>query len=353
MAASKRLVFIPEINDKTWLLMTNRVQGTCLRDYSTLTISEDRTYSLKELDVFLNNKGSYSERLPSFSKIPFNDKSFWKEQIEFRNRESGLSGETSITRLQEKFKREIENVFSRRNSAKAFRTLFERWIATFSCVKDKVQFNHWDNDCAVAKFSSATGIGWTSQLLEASRRNGSCKLVSTGNKMTDFSFAAMEVGFGISSKNNLFQDGQTDFIKPDGLGIREDGCFTVIEVKGPSDERDLLGPVLQAACGAAALVAKSRMICRIAKAGGKLRPPYSNAIIPKRQRSIGIHVLTAKHKKRGSLETWSLEIEQSCKMLLAAFVELKYIAFSFVEPDKTEGFTKIVVDKLIQPDTTL
>lgn len=344
MAASKRLVFIPEINDKTWLLMTNVEQGTCLRDYSTSTIVEDRSYSLKELNSFLRNKNAYSERLPTFSKVPFKEIKFWKEQIDFRNEESGLASKIAATRLQEKFKSEYEKDISKQTKS----ALFERWVERFSCIKDKVQFNHWDDDSTEGKFSFHKGIGWTSHLLEVSRRNGSVHFVETGNCLTDFSLAAMEIGFGISSKNNKIQRGKIDFIKPDGLGIRKDGCLTVIEVKGPQDERDLRGPILQAVCGAAAVVAKAGMICKIAKSKGKLRPAFKKASVPEKERSIGIHILTSRHKKGGKVEDWSEDIEEFCKVLLEAFSKLKYIAVSYVEPEQTNGFRKINVDHLVQ-----
>jgi len=347
MASAKQSVFIPSINSKTWLLMTNRIQSTCLRDYSLSKTSEDRTFSLKELNDLLRRKDSYSERLPSFTRVPFNDFLFWREQIEFRNQESGFSGTVEVTRLQEKFKSEWEKAILMKN-VDALKSLIQRWVERLSCVKDKVQFNHWDDDSAETKFSLHKGIGWTSHLLEVSRKDGRQQVISTGNDMTDFSLAAMEIGFGISSKSNLIQQGETDFIKPDGLGIRRDGCFTVIEVKGPQDERDLRGPILQAACGAAAVVAKAKMICKIAKAQGKLRPAFKKVNIPKNEPSIGIHVLTSKHKKSGKVESWSSEIEGFCKVLLGAFSNLKYIAVSYVEPEKTKGFSEIKVDHLVE-----
>ena len=42
MAASKQLVYIPEINDKTWLLMTRVGEGACLRDYTYSPPKETR-----------------------------------------------------------------------------------------------------------------------------------------------------------------------------------------------------------------------------------------------------------------------------------------------------------------------
>lgn len=121
----------------------------------------------------------------------------------------------------------------------------------------------------------------------------------------------------------------------------------MLEIKGPKDEKDLLGPLLQAACGAAAVVAKGKMLCDIAQSPGKLRPAYNNARIPRRA-SIGIHVLTAKDKRTGKLEAWSPQTQQSCETLLHAFSQLEYIAYSFVDPAETNGFQHIDVDHLVK-----
>jgi hypothetical protein len=88
MAASKQLVCIPALNKNTWLLITKRLQGACLRDYSVQPCTEDRTRSVAELEKLLTAKDSFTEKLPAFSKIRFDDYDFWKEQIEFRNAES-------------------------------------------------------------------------------------------------------------------------------------------------------------------------------------------------------------------------------------------------------------------------
>jgi hypothetical protein len=90
MAASKKLVFIPAINKNTWLLMTKRLQGACLRDYTVQPCSEDRTRSVAELETLLSARDSFTEKLPAFSKIRFDNHDFWKEQIQLRNAETGL-----------------------------------------------------------------------------------------------------------------------------------------------------------------------------------------------------------------------------------------------------------------------
>lgn len=120
----------------------------------------------------------------------------------------------------------------------------------------------------------------------------------------------------------------------------------MLEVKGPSDEADLLGPLLQAACGALAVVAKKDVLCQILRNSNGRRPKYGNARVPKK-RSVGIHILTAKHKKKGKLESWSQKHEELCMTVLRAFPQLQYIAYSFIVPDDTNNFTKVTVDRLV------
>lgn len=346
VAASKKLVYLPMVNPTTWLLMTKLKQGTCLRDYSTSPLTPNRTYTLDALEELLAQDGSYSERLPAFSRIPYYDEAFWREQIAFRNAESGLSITVDKRRLQERFKEECKNALAKRSDG-ALRAVFERWVERFQCIKNKQQFNHWDNDLADPKFSERTGIGWTSQLLEASRICGEIHFIPTGCELTEFSLVAMELGLGISSKNNSFRKGYTDFIKPDGLALRRNGYFTVMEVKGPQDESGLIGPLLQATCAALALVAKREMLQQIAKTKGDRRPAFDRAEIPKQRRSLGIHVLSQAGKNGGPREAWTQEAERVCADVIGAFRHLEYIAYSFVTIDEAKEMRRLKTDCLI------
>ena len=70
-------------------------------------------------------------------------------------------------------------------------------------------------------------------MLERCRAAGGPHFVETGDPQLDFSLVSMELNLGISSKSNPFQPGKTDYIKPDGLGVRRAGkAFCVLEVKG-------------------------------------------------------------------------------------------------------------------------
>lgn len=343
MAASKQLVFIPAINKSTWLLMTKRKDGACLRDYSVYPCREDRMRSLTDLEMLLAGDDSYFEKLPAFSKIPFAEHEFWKEQIELRNAESRLVPSVERQRLQNEFKKECKKHLT--DSTK-LRASFERWAKLFVCVKDKAQFNHWDNDSPAGRFPTTKGIGWSSQLLEASRQNGKLRHIPTGCTETEFSLIAMEVGLSISSKNNLFGQG-TDYIIPDGIGLRRSGHFTVVEVKGPKDEKDLVGPLLQATCGAIAVLAKSDMIRRIAKTNGLLRPAASCAEVPKNSRSLGIHIIMQSSPNGGPRVKWTQQVENACTSVITAFSQLKYIAYSFVSERQAQSLTSLSTDYLI------
>jgi len=346
MAASKQLVYIPALNKNTWLLMTKRVQGACLRDYSVKPCTEDRTRSVAELESLLSAKDSFTAKLPAFSKISFDDHDFWKKQIELRNAESELGRIAKRNRLQKEFKAECQPYL---NDPKKLQTLFERWETRFVCVKDKAQFNHWDNDCSANRFPATKGIGWSSQLLEASRHGGKLRLIPTGCAETDFSLIAMEVGLSISSKNNLFGAG-ADFIIPDGIGLRKSGYFTVIEVKGPDDENDLVQPLLQATCATLAVAAKSGMLSQIAESKGLLRPAADRAAVPKKRRSLGIHIIMQSAPSGGPRVKWSSRVESVCTSVIAAFPKLRYIAYSFVSTQQAAALTGLSIDYLITND---
>ena len=346
MAASKQLVYIPSVNPQTWLLITKVMDGACLRDYSASPPLEIRNFTTTELVQMLNEDGTFSECMSSFSKIPHTDVEFWREQIEFRNKESGLTDSPEQRRLLERFKEQCLRAMSQQ-SEEALSSVFQGWTTRFESIKTKDQFNHWDDDSAAAKIDHRTGIGWTSQLLEASRRNGEVQFIPTGNEQTDFSLVAMELGFGISSKDNPFRAGFTDFIKPDGLGLRRLGYFTVLEVKGPQDEKGLIAPMLQATCGALAVVAKKDMLRQIALQAGQLRPAFHLAEVPIQSRSIGIHILTQANDQGGPREPWTDEVETACMAVIKAFKQLQYIAYSFVTTENAKALDELRTDVLI------
>lgn len=349
MGKYKRLVYIEEINSKTWLLLTKAGQSTCLRDYATSPPTKVRSFSADEIEAMLKKAGNFQERIPPFTKVSIEDEDFWRSEIQLRNDESALNGPVETTRLQAIFKEDIKSALASRNE-ETMAAAIHRWKKRFEMVKDKKQFNHWDGDSAISKISATTGLGWTSQLLEESRRGGVLNYLPTGCDETKFSLVAMELSLGISSKANPFPGEGPSYIKPDGLGVRSSGHFTILEVKGPQDEAGLVGPMLQAACGALAVVAKRKMILDIARSAWGLRPACRNARLPKKKRTIGIHVLTQADENGGPREPWTKDVEDACLAILKAFEELKYIAYSFVTRPQAANLTRLDTNYLITVD---
>lgn len=348
MSGSKQLVYIPSLRKHTWLLMSKRVNKVHLREYTDAGVEIIEKMHADRAEELLAQPNVHVEWIDRFSRVRVDSIAFWMEQIRFRNQELDNARETKVHRLQDEFKRQCKP-FIEQQQIQELRGIFREWIRRFDVINDKEQFNHWDNDDASKQHRLDTGIGWTSYLLENSRKGGRIGWISTENQLTDFSLAAMELNLGISSKTNKFNPGKTDYIKPDGLGIRANGFMTVLEIKGPKDEDSLLDPMLQAVCGALAVFAKRAMLCRVARTAGDRRPAYPNARIPKTRPSLGVHVLTAKHDTRGRvrLEPWSNNIEEACATVLDSFHELEYIAYSYVVPDKKNPFAELKIDNLI------
>lgn len=328
--------------------MSKRVNKVHIREYSDSGAEIiEKMHSDRAVEL-LAQPNAYVEWMDRFSRVRVDSIAFWKEQIRFRNQELENAQEDKVRRLQDEFKRQCKP-FIKRQQIQELRGLFREWVKRFDVINDKEQFNHWDNDDASKHNRLDTGIGWTSYLLENSRKDGRIGWIPTKNKLTDFSLAAMELNLGISSKTNKFNPGKRDYIKPDGLGIRANGFMTVLEIKGPKDEDSLLDPMLQAACGALAVYSKRAMLCRVARTAGDRRPAYPNARIPKTRPSLGVHVLTAKHDTRGRtrLEPWSNDIEEACRTVLDAFDQLEYIAYSYVVLDKKNPLATLRIDNLV------
>lgn len=319
-----------------------------LRDYSTGEPEIILKTTVVEMASLLDEPGAYSERVAIFNRVRLTSAEFWCEQIRDRNLELDSVNHEKEHRIQDEFKRQcVPHI--REGRLQELRGVIEQWVRKFDVIQEREQFNHWDNDDTSKHFSLETGLSWQTHLLENCRQGGEVIFIPTGYPDTDFFFAATELHLGISSKVNLINPGYQDRINPDGLGIRRDRFFTIFEVKGPKDETTLLEPMLQGLCGTLAVYAKRKMIQSIARTAGDRRPAFRNALIPKTVPSLGIHVLTAKKDMRGRdrLPEWDTEIERQCRLVLDAFQPLKYIAYSFVEPDIQNPFSSMPVDRLI------
>ncbi|QDU82610.1 hypothetical protein Pla110_43710 [Polystyrenella longa] len=336
-----RLVYIPEINSKTWLLLTKKGNSTCLRDYTKDSVKKIRDYSLEEIEELLSHEENFQEFANYYVRIDVKSHKHWREEIGQRNIESGLASPTKECRLQDKFKDEYRHVKNKR-------VLIKKWISKFSCIKEKVQFNHWDNDSAESKFNAKTGVGWSSQLLENSRKRQKINIIQTKNKNTDFSLISHELSLGVSSFDNKFNLGFSDYIKPDGLAVRKNGYFTVFEIKAPKDSQKIDEALLQALCGALAIYSKRDMITRIARSKkALLRPLVDNAVIPKKKPSLGIHLAMTASEKGKPIKGWSPQIEKLGLEIFDSFDQLEYIAFSFVTKEQAQDIRSLRVNYLI------
>jgi hypothetical protein len=334
-----RFVLIKEICSTSWLVWTVRSGGSCLRDYRTSPAKQHRQYSTKQIENWLENDGNYREDAPYKS---VKDADFWREQQWLRNVESSLQKVTAADRLLNTFKKKMK-VLLNQGDVQELRYEMDRWKRGFDRIVTKKQFNHWDNDDATSKQCLDKGIGWSASMLERSRDGGHSFYISTGEIHLDFALVAMELGLGISSKNNAFQPGKKDFIKPDGLGLRRDGTFCIVEVKGPKDDGDLLEATLQGVCGALAVYSKRAMIVRLARTFGGRRPRVLVRAIPQQRPTLGVYVLvSAKHLRGRPMFPWEGQPKTYCDLILQGFRQLREIVFFSVEPEQCSDFRRIV-----------
>lgn len=346
--SSKQFVYLPSVRSNTWLLWSKRASTVYLREYMASDKCEIvKKLALQDAEALMARPESRVETNPCFNTISAAKKNFWFQMTISLNIRDGLVSIDLKEKLQAAFKLQCLPPLQD-GETNQLKALFSQWRSLFSKIKGKDEkLNDYDHEDTTNRFKAGSGKSWQSPLLENSRRGGEVCFIDTGDESTDFSFAAMELTLSISANDNPIFPNRESRIAPDGLGVRRNGFLTVLEVKGPSDEKDLLSPLMQATCGALAVVATEHNLCQILREATGRRPPYRNARVPKRS-SVGIHILTAKHKKTGKLEAWSEKHEALCKRVLRAFPQLEYIAYSFVVPDETEEFTKLKVDRLIR-----
>ena len=347
MAGSSKLcVFLPSIRRDTWLLWSKRKNTVRLRGYSAQGCEIVKDLSICDAESLLGEPSAKFEQSPCYNTISASKHSFWRLIIDSLNVRDGLVERDDKDRLLAVFKLQCQQPLQE-NDTQQLKALFQSWTSQFSKIKRKDEkINPYDSKDANGRFKPQEGKFWQAAMLEWSRADGRIQYVDTGCCDTTFSFAVMELTLAIPSATNPFFPGSESRIAPDGLGVRSNGCLTVIEVKGPDDDRDLLGPLLQATCGALAVVAANEWLCKALRTQYQRRPAYKNARVPKRS-SIGIHVMTAKQKSQGTLEPWSQDHEEKCRIVLQAFPQLEYIAYSFVVPQRTRNFTQLGVDHLI------
>ena len=181
-------------------------------------------------------------------------------------------------------------------------SLLVDWERRLSCLKNiATMFNRYDFDNVQSLFDKnpRSGQGWTAHFLEHSRRNRTNGFVSTGHRDADFCVVAQELDLSISAKNNLVGPEVDGELVLDALGLRRDGTFCVIEVKGPSDSGSIKHAILQALCGAIGLYVKREDMTKIARLAVGRRPAFRNAFVPVNERSISIYVIAATDEFEG------------------------------------------------------
>ncbi|HEY8749409.1 MAG TPA: hypothetical protein VIM11_15600 [Tepidisphaeraceae bacterium] len=249
-------VYIKEIYPSSWLHWVYRGESSCLRDFER---PEIRDYSTSQIKEYLHNEGNRCEEAPDRRVTGHENRICWRKEIESRNSRDCLIAEPSAdqpkvaARMLDLFKTEVVPLLEQ-NQTDGLERAFVKWIERLHCIKTKTEFNHWD-DHEVPPILRCKGAGWTATMLEFSRRTGSLNFIKTGGLEkagvdTDFAVLAHVLKLGISSKKNLVQSGETDFVELDGLAMRPDGSCAVLEVKGPQDDASLFEATLQALLGA-------------------------------------------------------------------------------------------------------
>jgi hypothetical protein len=135
-----------------------------------------------------------------------------------------------------------------------------------------------------------------------------------------------------------------DFINPDGLSLRRDGTFAVLEVKGEKDCEELFRATMQALCGALAVYARREMILRLARTPVGRRPGAPDAVLPEDEPSLGLYVLvSSSNYRRPTIPAF----RETLETLLRAFRPLREIAFFSVDPYRSDFPARLPVDLVV------
>lgn len=343
-----RLVFLPSFQPDTWLLWTVRGDGSCLRDFRFAPTKEERGFSTTQIESMLCQPGHYWEMGDGTKK--HSDVDHWREQISFKNIEAGVSpiGEVADAgtghRLLSLFVSQVAPLLNP-DRLEELRVVINRWLDGFRHVVEKEQFNHWDNTDSTSASDWLTGFGWTSTMLEFCRAGGHLRFIETGRQDLDFAIISAELGFGISSKSNPFQQKKRDYIKPDGLGVRRDQSFLVTEMKGPQDDHDLLTATLQAFCGALALSAKREMCLRLSQ-NTAVRRPSCSPDFPTDRPSLGLYVIVVQKVGETILVEADHRLESTASLMKAVFPALREVVYFVLSEPQIRSIGKLPIAKV-------
>jgi hypothetical protein len=349
-----KLVFLKEIKADTFLLLSPQVEPFHLRDYSGS--AQTPPIKASHPNAGMNN----AESIRQLATRPGNklldapddapdceDYQFWHNHVVNLNRQHLQKVQPQpqpqpqpepppqpppVRRLLDRFHHEIAAFIEGRNAHSLRDTLFT-WVERFAAIEDKAGcFNHWCNDDSQHLRSPDSGIGWTASLLEYSRREMRPHYIETSSRTLDFTLLSMDLNLGIAAARNLFQPGQEDCIKPDGLAARRDGSAAVLEVKGPRDEADEAGVVrgiLQGLCGLLAVYAKREMLTHMAKSSTMRRPAIPQFHVPTDEPSMAVYLLLSDTKYNVGRVA---PLRSLSELLFQAFLPLKEIVLFAVNP---------------------
>lgn len=235
--------------------------------------------------------------------------------------------------LTERFASEIEPLLMAQDGQRLRDFLYD-WTNKLSDANPKTEFNCYDHDDAMSLFdrSPSRGVGWSALWLEHCRQGGITHFVSAGNEDFDFCVIARELGIAIPANCNRITPGTTGKICLDALGVRRDGTFCVIEIKGPGDQGSTRTAMLQGLCGALGIFAKRDDLVLLAQSRSGRRPAILNAGVLA-ERSIGLYVVAATSEFEGRLTSVAegFEVPQAAQMVLRAWPPLREIALFRVQ----------------------
>lgn len=331
------LVYLPAVNDQSWLHWSHRGEASCLRLYTQNGVRRVGPRTTREVQRRLDEHGAKQEPAP---RVPHDRIVYWQETIRLRNIESGFVNEADCTqRLLAVFLRELNQAWAHLNEddiACELHSIVDRWISGLSRANDWAhQINHWDGDAAQHLVSPETGIGWESYFLEACRNGGQPRFMDVDHRQVFF--AAMEASFGIPEAQNLLVPRRQGSVKPDGLGVDNDGNVVVFEIKGPQDVLDPLLAVVQGVLGALAVYAKRDCVVRLLRQRHQLRPEVQNAAIDDKTASLIVNVLLSTGNPAPRVTN---QVDRMIRQLLSACGMIREIAVLRINQATRQRFTR-------------
>jgi len=295
-----KVIYIPALNEQTWLHWSYRGSASRLRNFSRGRNPHIRNVTTQWVKERLARAGSKCEPAP---RVSINRGTYWMETIRLRNIESGLIQATEESRILAAFHSELNRVWGDVRATEPvidrLRAVVSRYVEGLKKANDwNNAINHWDRDSPMNCIADNTGHGWESYLLEACRWNGEPQFMKVNNRRVFF--AAMEASVGIPARRNLIVPGRIGSVKPDGLGVEQDGNVVIFEIKGPQDVLDPLLAVVQGVLGALAVYARRVNIVTLLKQGHQKRPAINNVRIDDKAAGLIVYILISTGR-RGNL----------------------------------------------------